>query len=159
MSTQLKGNPGGGIAGSESGDLRGLIVNCKFAHRFVSEGKTWELKTSQCRCVSPGQLLYLVESGIGHNSKGLSVMRIIGRMRLVDTHKVTWYQLETPDSKKKHCCTSTELSQLKKQWQNKSNIYAWEVVMETVFGKPWYIRSGTQDFELECGCLVEVLQC
>lgn len=121
---------------------RGLIVNSKYAHRFFDCGKTWELKTSQCRCVSKGKCFWILESGIGHNNDGLAVFRILGKVQLVCQHKITWETIEEKTSL--HCCSPDEIVQLKRQWRGKINLYAWEVdVVEVI--TPLYIRCSSQD--------------
>ena len=129
-------------AGSEE---RGLIINQKFAHRFFSENKVWELKSSQCRCVKVGEPFWIVESGIGHNTNGLAVFRVLGKVTYHGHKKVTWEELQNEASYPNHRCTGDEIKALMTQWKNKANIYAWTVSDAEVLAKPVYIRRGHQD--------------
>lgn len=123
---------------------RGLIVNTKHAHRFFSSGKVWELKTTKCRTVPKNAAFWVVESGIGQNSEGLAVFRILGSLFLRDVQPVTFDQLMDQSTYDKHCCCPEELRQLKTQWKNK-NLYAWAVEVSEVLRQPVYIR-GNQDW-------------
>ena len=125
--------------------LRGLVVNQKFAHRFITSGKQWELRTTQCRCVKKDENFYLVESGIGHNRHGVSLFRVIAELKMKGQHKLTWPEIEDPSSFQKHCCTMQEIVALKAMWKDKPSIYAWHVSVVRVLVEPWYIRSGSQD--------------
>ena len=139
---------------------RGLIVNQKFASRFVTQQKVWEVKSSFARCVKPGDTFSLVESGIGHNDQGVALFRILGKLEFVGQRKVTWPELKTPDCREKHQCTNEEIDQLSKSWKNPYiGAVAWEVKVVKVFAVPLYTRYSGQDCtgdewqRLQCNCL------
>ena len=90
-------------AASSNRTLRGLIVNQKYASRFVTDGKTWEFKHTFARCVKEGQDFFLVESGIGHNQFGVAVFRILAKLQFTRQQHVSWSDLKSKH-KFQHCC-------------------------------------------------------
>lgn len=126
--------------------LRGLIVNHNFAWRFFRDGKTLELKNTQCRCVAINQPFYLVESGVGQNHDGVGVMRILGRLQFLGNMKLEWATLDKHFDE--HRCSKTELGNLKSSWRKQSDtLVGWKVCVEDVFSQPLYVRAGCQDHE------------
>lgn len=126
---------------------RGLIVNQKFASRFVTQQKIWEIKSGFARCIKPGDTFSLVESGIGHNDEGVALFRILGNLEFIGQHRVTWPELKTPHCREKHQCTDEEIDYLSKTWKNPYHgAVAWEVKVAEVFAVPLYTRYSGQDW-------------
>lgn len=124
---------------------RGLIVNQKFAHRFITEGKVWEIKHCMVRCMKQGGHFFLVESGIGHNDHGVALFRILAVLEFVDQHRVSWDDLKKK-YKCKHACTDEELEGLRASRKStEGTAVAWEVKVVKVLSTPLYTRYSGQE--------------
>ena len=142
--------PAASASSSSNRTLRGLIVNHKYASRFVTDGKTWEIKHTFARCVKEGQVFFLVESGIGHNQFGVAVFRILAKLQFTGQQHVSWSDLKSKH-KSQHCCTAEELDSLRKSWKNQSAPpAAWDVRVVEVLSVPMYTRSSGQDMTWTC---------
>ena len=131
-----------------SARCRVLIVNVKYARRFLEDNKSWELRGSYCRCVKEGELFYLLESGIGQNSHGVAVFRLIAKLKFIGQEEIKWGDLRNDACKAKHRCNDQELDTLRNQWKNRfyKGAVVWKLEVAETLQLVRYLRCSGQDW-------------
>ena len=68
---------------------RGLLLKPEWAAAFVEGKKCLEIRSQNVRCLKKGDLVYILASGQGTNSRGVHVVQIVGSMEFVRAQQIT----------------------------------------------------------------------
>ena len=130
---------------------RGLIVSPKYTKRFVAEAaadrKTMEVRNHRCRCLQPMENFLLIESGVGKNTHGVTLMKAIAILGFEDNMPFGMDDYNVYQDL--HALTEGEYSELKNGWlakrpENKT-VYGWKVYLVRALSKPLYFQWKNQD--------------
>jgi hypothetical protein len=67
--------------------VRGLLLHPHTMVKFLETGKSIDVRNFNCRCVKPGDELYLLETGAdaaAKNTHGVACVRVVARMRFLE---------------------------------------------------------------------------
>ena len=123
---------------------RGLMVKEKWANLFVQGAKTMEIRSFNCRVIKPGALVWVVMTGEGKNSHGITTMKIVAQMRFVGNVSIRMDEFSTYFDK--HQVTKDDLDALMKGSKKGSTddddftVTGWEFENVTPLERPRWIR-------------------
>lgn len=120
---------------------RGLLLKPDWAELFAEGLKTLEIRNHFCRCLKPGELVYIVASGQGRNCEGVTLLKIVGKMNFVGNEPIAegvfkqYFQ--------KHKVSQTMFKELLAGWKKPGKdvkIIGWEFMNIVKLERPLWIR-------------------
>lgn len=130
---------------------RGLIVNPKFSARFTaekpSERKTMEVRNHRCRCLQPLENFLLLESGVGKNQHGVTLMKAVAILGFAEniSFDINDYSMYED----MHALTKEEFQQLQQGWCKKSptstTAFGWKVHLVRKLLQPLFFQWRNQE--------------
>lgn len=129
--------------GHEATKHRGLLISSTHIARFLApvlSRKTAEVRNFNCRVISKGTPIYLVESGV-KDSGGNGVFRIVARAEFGGNSFVKHEDFQHHHSK--HRCTASEYEEVRSKWQSdKGGCVLWAMKVVEILQTPLFVKPG-----------------
>ena len=121
---------------------RGLLLKPDWAELFASGKKCLEIRNYFCRCLKVGDSVSIVASAQGKNSRGVTVLKILGSMKFVQN-----ISIEEKDFKKffnQHRVSQTTFKEFLSTWSSGKSksvkVVGWEFSDIQKFDVPKWIK-------------------
>lgn len=142
LSSKRPASSPGGVKRSNAhkGSCRGLLIRGSHLQKFfdpVLDRKTHEVRSFNCRCVSKGGEVWLVESGV-KDSAGRGVFRIWARAEFRGNTTVSFEDFSK--HYQKHRCTGEQLNDIRATWSSEQKACVlWELLVKERLADPVYV--------------------
>lgn len=144
---------------AEEDRKRGLLISSKHIARFlqpIMHRKTAEIRNFNCRVISKGSPLFLVESG-QKDSNGRGVFKIVARAEFGGNQFVKHADLEARHQK--HRCTRSEYESVREHWQtDKGGFVMWDIKVVEVLKAPLFVAARQGEEKWFWRCLVALFE-